>query len=152
MEVEQIRVSRSMMAITFAWRLRLTNNTEGDLGDLQLSGDIASAHGKVPTEQQLATGATALPALRQLPPIAAGETVELKGEIRLPVERVVPIRQGSAPVLVPLLRLRITGEALDQQTRNWVVGLQGKAGARLQPFPLGDRLQTYGTAGARSLA
>ena len=141
-----------MMAITFAWRLRLTNNTAIEVDGLQLSGDIACAHGQVPTEQQLATEATALPHLRQVPSIPAGETVELKGEIRLPVDSIVPIRQGSAPVLVPLLRLRLAGEAIDQQTRNWVVGLQGEAGARLQPFPLGDRLQAYGTAGARLLA
>ncbi len=152
MIVEQIRASRSMMAITFNWRLRLTNNTAAAIEGLQLSGDIACAHGQVPTEQQLAGEATTLPHLRQIPAVPAGDSVELKGEMRLPVANITSISQGSAPVLVPLLRLRIGGPSLDQQTRNWVVGLQGEAGGRLRPFPLGDRLQAFGAAGARLLA
>lgn len=150
---EAIRVSRSVMNVTLSYRLSITNDTDRELADIRIGGDLVSAHGSLPAEQQLADRSTQLQQVQTVARIAPGEIIPLSGEIRLPLQQVTPLRQGNSPLLVPLFRLRAEGKDFDPVLHTYVVGLRPpQAGTRLQPFRLDETPQGYTQIGLRALA
>ena len=83
----------------------------------------------------MAAPETELPLLHEVPSLAPGETVELKGELRLPLARGMPIRQGAAVVFVPLARFRAGAAGGEPRCFTVVVGQPSPRGA-LQPHRL----------------
>lgn len=150
---EAVRISRSVMNVTLSYRLSITNNTDGELRDIRIGGDLVSAHGSLPVEQQLADLGTQLQPVQTVERIGPGETIPLAGDIRLPLKQVRPLRQGKSPLLVPLLRLRAESDGVDSVVHTYVVGLKPpQTGARLQPFRLDETPQGYTRIGLRALA
>ena len=149
-EVEAVKLTRSLMAVTVDYRIRLINRGPATTGPLTLLGDLVSAHGGLPVERQMADAAQALPALSTIGALSAGETHLAEGQIRLPLQEVTPIRQGNAPLFVPLLRLRVEG-APEPVIRTHVIGLRQPGSTRLQPFRLDETPQSYSQIGQRAL-
>lgn len=150
---EAVRVSRSMMNVTLSYRITITNQSNRDMADLVIGGDLVSAHGRVPVDEQVAGSHTSLQQVQKVEHLAAGEKKVLTGDIRLPVQQIRPLRQGNSPLLVPLLRLRVDGEGLDPLVHTYVVGIKPpQKGARLQPFRLDETPQGYSRIGLRALA
>lgn len=145
------RMSASLINATLSYRLLLTAGSE--ITDLVVRGGMTSAHASRPAEQQLS--AAQAPQLHSLDRLARGEIVELVGEFRLPIAEITPIRHGSAALLVPLVRVEVTGlirgNALLQRAA-FVVGIEeNSAGERLQPFRLDLGPRIYSRVSQRAL-
>lgn len=146
LELEAVRMSASLMNATLAYRLVLNAGT--DLEQIELRADMTAAHASRPAEEQL--GASDAPVLHQIAAMAAGETVVLTGELRLPLSAITPIRHGSAALFVPLVR--VVAEGPLRLRRAFVVGLEETASAvRLQPFRLDQGPRVYAQVGQREL-
>lgn len=153
-ETRAVQLRRSMMNATLVYRIVLFNRSGKALEGVELEADLATAHGKVPVDQQLASPALALTVRERIARLAPGERMEFSGEIQLPLKEVRIIEQGKALHCVPLLRVRVTGEGRDPVARTWVVGRktpEGNRVGRLQPFRFDAPPQTYTNIGERSL-
>lgn len=133
------------MNVTAAYRLKLRNNSRTPISGLKILADLTTAHQQVPVAQQVADANLVLPERHTDQTIAAGETLELAGEIRLPISQVRPIKQGKGAVFVPLLRLRVEvagqnaadAKAIAPIISTHVIGSRpAQRGGRMQPFRL----------------
>lgn len=145
------KLSRSMMNATLSCAITIQNNSAHSIENLQISGDLVTAHGKVPASEQLADSATELAPLDTMPTLAPGEKTELTANLNLPVRQIRTIAQGRATLYVPLLRLRVTGEGLDPVTQTFVIGMKPPGSGKVQPFRLDEMPQTYRQIGSRAL-
>lgn len=140
-----------MMNATLSCAITIHNHSALVFENLQISGDLVTAHGKVPAAEQLADGATELAPLDTVPALAAGETAELTANLRIPVNQIRTIAQGRATLYVPLLRLRVTSDGLDPVTQTFVIGMKPPGTGKVQPFRLDEMPQTYHQIGSRAL-
>lgn len=122
----------SLVYATLQYRLTIAAATDLPAG--QLLGDMIGAHGSMSPEEQLAPPVEVLTALKSVPPIAAGESVTLTGEIQLPLNAIRPLQQGTASFFVPLVRMYFINEAVALR-RVYTVGIEG-GGAGLSPLRL----------------
>lgn len=151
-EIDAVRLARSMMAATLTYRVTLSNHSPEAIRTITLDGDLTTAHGGAPIGEQLADTLTALPALHTLDHLGAGQRKSFTGEIRLPLKDVRPIRQGNVPIYIPLLRLKASAAGAEPKAFTFVVGkAPDLAGARLQPFRLDTPPQTFNAIDARPL-
>ncbi|HUD29777.1 MAG TPA: hypothetical protein VMQ93_12960 [Novosphingobium sp.] len=124
----------SLVYATLQYRVSITVRT--DLAAGQLVGDMIGAHASIPPEMQLAPEIATLARLKVLPPVAAGQTVALTGEIQLPLGAIRSLQQGNASFFVPLVRLCILGEdGVPLLRRVHTVGVDNGGGA-LAPLRL----------------
>jgi hypothetical protein len=123
------------MNATLAYQLTLSNKGEAPLEALSVAADLVAAHVSLPREALMAAPDTELPERHAVPSLAPGETVELKGELRLPLAQAMPIRQGQAVVFVPLARFRAAAEGGEPRCFTVVVGQPSPRGA-IQPIRL----------------
>lgn len=144
-------MNASLINATLSYRVLLTAGA--DIGSVELRADMTAAHASRPAEEQL--GVADAPVLHRLAGLAAGETVVLEGEIRLPLATITPIRHGGAALFVPLVRVAVeaaSGSAALRLRRAFVVGLdESGASGRLQPFRLDKGPRSYGEVGNREL-
>ena len=154
--LEARRMSASLMATTLSYTLTLTNNSPDTLSALAIEGDMIAAHASLPPEQQIASQGERLELRHALVTLAPGESAEFKGDFRLPLTSLNPIRSGNAAFFVPLARLRVeastsAGEPL-VKAQTWVVGETGDTpGAGLRPFRLDLGPRTYSKVGQRAV-
>lgn len=154
--LEATRMSASLMATTLSYTLTLTNNSPDTLSALAIEGDMIAAHASLPPERQIASQTDRLELRHALVTLAPGESAEFKGDFRLPLASLNPIRAGDAAFFVPLARLRVeastsAGEPL-VKAQTWVVGETGDTpGAGLRPFRLDLGPRTYSKVGQRAV-
>ncbi len=147
-----VRLSKSMMNATFAFRLVLENQGAEGWEGVSIEADLVTAHGAVPIGEQVADPATALAPLGTLDALEPGDTRELAHEVRLPLGQVRAIPQGRAAVYVPLLRVRLTATDKQPIARTFLIGqLPDREGGRLRPFRLDEMPQSYNAIGLRPL-
>ncbi|WP_067788681.1 hypothetical protein [Paraurantiacibacter namhicola] len=120
-------LSLTLMAATLAYRLQLTNTGDTAMTDVVVEADLTSAHAARPQADQLADGFTVMEIRHRLDGIAPGETKEVNGEIRLPLNQIAAIRQGSSVLFIPLARFAARCGA-DVAVLNAVVGAMGPQG------------------------
>ncbi|MBB4612453.1 hypothetical protein IQ25_00310 [Novosphingobium taihuense] len=144
-------MSASLVHATLSYRLSLAAGAS--LSDIEVRGDMISAHASRPAEEQLGLGEAQV--LHSLPGLTAGETMEIGGEVRLPLAAITPIRHGSAALFVPLVRFEVTARDAGRVIKlraAFVVGLEElAAGERLQPFRLDVGPRVYPKVGRREL-
>lgn len=138
----------SLVYATLQYRLTLTAST--DLGAAHLLGDMIGAHGSLTPEQQLAPAIDELMPLKPVPAMAAGETVELKGEIQLPLGAIRPVKQGQASLFVPLVRLCLAFAEGEVLRRVYTLGGES-AGGGLAPLRLDTGPQEHRDLTAREI-
>ena len=147
-----LRLSVSLVNATLQYRLTLVNRAAAACGPLAVGADMIAAHASLPEDAQLGRDGAGLAPRHRVPGLAPGESVELVGELRLPLASVTPIRAGAASLLVPLVRLRIEG-AGPAQTVALVVGeTPASPGAPLRPFRLDQGPRIFGAVSQRALA
>ena len=105
--LDPLRLSATLTSTSLSYRLSVTNNSTTALSDVVVAGGMISAHASLPVEQQLATDGQMLELLHQLELLAPGETIELTGDLRLPLPQITPIRSGKALLFIPLARFRV---------------------------------------------
>ncbi|MEO7248147.1 MAG: hypothetical protein ABIW31_06795, partial [Novosphingobium sp.] len=119
---------------SLSYRLSVTNNGALALSDVVVAGGMISAHASLPVEQQLATDGQMLELLHQIESLGAGETAELKGDLRLPLPQITPIRSGQALLFVPLVRFRVVADSFTALATFVIGETPPVAEAALLPF------------------
>jgi hypothetical protein len=143
-EARAIRLSRSMVYATLSYEALVTNRGGQPLEDVRLGADLVTAHARIPTDQQLADPLVPLAPVQAFARLDPGQSVQVSGELRLPVNQIRPIPHGKAVVYVPLLRVRAEARGMIPVARTFVVGMRpGGMSERLQPFRLDEMPQTY---------
>ena len=105
--LEALRLDVSLVAATLSYQLTLSNRGGAALSALAIEGDLVAAHASLPVEQQIANTEQRLELRHALVELAPGGVAEFRGELRLPLTAITPIRAGNAAYFVPLARLRI---------------------------------------------
>lgn len=151
-ELTAVKLTRSFRNATLAYRITLHNRSARALEQVAVGGELIGAHGSQPLENQIASSTADLPELHRVERLSLGQSGTLDGTLTLPLEAIVPIRQGSAPLFVPLFRLVVVGAGMEPLARTFVVG-QPSPGAtgRLTPFRLDEPPRSYQPIGQRAL-
>jgi hypothetical protein len=137
LDVEVIRLSRSLMTLTLNCRVSAANRSDRAVRNLDIWADLTSAHRSVPVEQQMAMPDTVLPQLAKIERIGPHQSHYEQLSLQIPVAELNGFRQGNAALCVPILRLRIGAPRMDAKTRSYAIGLDsGGAAPRLQALPL----------------
>ncbi len=136
MDCRPTRFTLTLQHAALGYRLEFCNRGAEPLGPLMIRADL------VPAESRTAPGPTdALPLCHYLDGLPIGDSIELTGELRLPLAGIAAMRLGSAELLVPLMRIcaESAGNALDPLNASacFAVGLPPLvAGGGIQPFRL----------------
>ena len=111
--IELRKLTLTLMNATLGYRLTLTNSGPAPLTEISVSADLIGAHASLSRELQLAGPETELPIHHLLAGLAPGESGDVSGELRVPLNALRPIAQGRAQLFVPLARFRVgaAGEA-----------------------------------------
>ncbi|MFN9377514.1 MAG: hypothetical protein ACK564_10910 [Novosphingobium sp.] len=154
--LEARRLDASLMATTLSYQLRLTNHGTAPLSALAIEGDMVAAHSSLPVEQQIASPEQKLELRHALVELAPGASAEFKGEMRLPLTAITPIRAGNAAYFVPLARLRVAAAVTADESlilaQTFVIGeLPDQPGGALRPLRLDLGPRTFGKLGQRAV-
>lgn len=152
LEAQVTTLSRSLLNATISYRLTLINRSRVPVSQIQIHGDVTTAHGRVPASQQLADVHQEFPELHSLARLAPGERSTISGELRIPLREVRALRQGSVPVFVPLLRLTARAENIQPRAFTYVIGSAEEKGVRPNPFRLDEGPRSYAQLSTRALA
>lgn len=133
--LEPLRLSLTLINATLAYRLEVANRGATALIGLSIAADMISAHASLSREEQLSGPRPDPATVQRIDRLEPGESRIIAGEFRLPLAQVLPIRQGSAALLLPLARFRVEGGGAGPVVRTYVVGQPGQ-GNGLQPFRL----------------
>jgi hypothetical protein len=124
-----------------SYQLELANRGDAALASLRVAGDMISGHASLPTWQQLSLDGQELELKHEVAALAPGEAATLKGELRVPLAEILPLRAGTAVLFAPLARFRVeaTREGRDAlaDTRIFTIGQPSeRPGGAMQPFRL----------------
>jgi hypothetical protein len=150
-ELEPVRLSLTLLNAALSYRLTVTNRAGAPIEGLQVTADMISAHASMSREEQLSGPVSAAATTQRIDRLEPGETRTVQGEFRLPFPQIVPIRQGSAALLMPLARFRLESGGAAPLVRTYVVGQRG-SGAGLQPFRLDLGPRIYPNLAQRAFA
>jgi len=150
--LEPVRFSVSLVNATLNYRLVLANRSGAALGPVHIAADMIAAHASLPEEVQLGLDGAGLELRHEVASLAAGETVALTGDLRLPLAAIKPIVAGGAALLVPLVRLRVDGAGPTRTTALVVGEPPASPGGPLRPFRLDQGPRTIAAVGQRALA
>ena len=140
--LEPLRLSLTLVNATLAYRLELANRGPAPLTGLAIGADMISAHASMSREEQLSGPRAGSGGGQRIERLEPGESRIVEGEFRLPFPQIVPIRQGSAALLLPLARFRVEADGAGPVIRTFVVGQPGQ-GNGLQPFRLDQGPRVY---------
>ncbi|GMM93243.1 hypothetical protein [Qipengyuania sp. MTN3-11] len=144
LRIEALRMSRSLLNATLAYRVTVLNRSVSALNEVAIEADLASAHGELPMEQQVAGAGTALEERHATKRLAAGQSARFEGQVTLPLASARVIHQGQVALLVPLLRLRARAAGIEPVARTLAIGPAASGGgSRLVPFNLEDGPRSY---------
>lgn len=153
LDMEALRFGLTLMNATLPYRLTLANGHATPLHGLRVTVDMISAHASLSREEQLSGPPAGLAPAHRIEQIAAGDSHQLKGELRLPFPQIVPIRQGNITLMLPLVRFRVESDDGEVATRVFVVGQAGAdPGAGLQPFRLDQGPRNFTQVAQRAFA
>ena len=138
------KLSLTLMNATLSYQLEVTNSGGQAVNDLRISADMVAAHASLGREQQLGGPAPDMPPQHSIERLEPGEAKAFSGEFRLPLSHILPIRQGSAALMLPLARFRLTAREIEPRTSIFAVGQPGaQPNGALVPFRLDQGPRIY---------
>lgn len=145
-QLDILSAARSMMMFTIEYRLEIANRAPRAVRDLQVTTRLGYP-GRTGEEAALAPTAED----RQIiPRIGPHQSRSITGTLRLPLSEIAPIRQGAAPLLIPLMPITLETAGHQPEARLFVAGTPSPANlGRLQPIRLD--VAPGGIAGLRAL-
>ena len=151
--LETTNLSISLINATLSYQVTVTNTSDQPIHNIAIFGDLASAHASLTAEEQLAGPGTSGPPLHRIPALAAGQSAFFNGQLRLPLAAVRAVRREQVVMFIPLARMRIEADGLDDAVvQTCVVGQKPTGpGAGLRPFRLDTGPRIYPDIGLRPL-
>ena len=135
------RFTLTLRHAALRYRLEFCNRGAEALGPLVIRADLVAVETRIPQSRQVAFEPDALPLCHYVDSLAAGSSIELTGELHLPIARIAAMRLGMAELLVPLIRLCAESAGEDQPRVSvsacFAIGMPSEwAGDGIQPFRL----------------
>jgi hypothetical protein len=141
-----LAAARSMMMFTIEFRLEIANRSPRAVRDLAVTTRLGYP-GRTGEETALAQTAENIQTIERIGP---HQSRSITGTLRLPLSEIAPIRQGAAPLLIPLIHALLESPDLPRETRMFVAGTPSPANlGRLQPIRLD--IAPGGITGLRAL-
>lgn len=125
LEPAMLRIS--LVFATLQYRLAIVNTGDAPTMPFAIRGDLFSAHASLGNRAQLAPDPARMAVLHAVPALAPGEQMTLKGDLRLPLSAIVPIRHGEALYMAPLVRLIMSDDTRAMARAVFHLGLAGTA-------------------------
>ena len=157
LELSARRLSATLMNTVLNYELTVSNKGPDTVRSIIVGGDMIGAHASLPSRSQLELSGNSIAPLHTIAALEPGGSIVLKGEFKLPLSAITPIRNGNAALFIPLARFRV--EAIDKSalpfavSRTFVVGEdQDRPGSALKPFRLDLGPRLYSQIGQRELA
>ena len=113
-----LSATRSVMMVTFEYRLTLSNRTGRAVRDLNASLQLVCAR----RDAANAAPPGASQTLERVDRVGPHQSRSLTGRLQLPINQIVPLLQGNKPLFVPLVHVTLEGEGQRALTRSFVVG------------------------------
>lgn len=133
LQLDVTGATRSVMMFSLDIRLELANRAERAVRDLRVRTALGYP-GQNPAMAPLPASAESAQTLERIGP---HQSRSIAATLRLPLAAIVPLRQGHAPLLIPLLTVTLEGEGRPPETHTYVIGTPSTANVgRLQPIPL----------------
>ncbi len=146
-QLDILAASRSVMMFSLEYRLEVANRAERAVRDLTVTTRIGYP-GRTAEEAALAPSAENIQTLERIGP---SQSRSITATLRLPLAEIAPLRQGAAPLLIPLIHVILEGEGHPRETRLFVAGTPSPANlGRLQPIRLD--ITPGGIAGVKALS
>ncbi len=141
MNCQPTRFNLTLQHAALGYRLAFCNRGAEPLGPLIIRADLVAETSRMAQHHPVGCAADALPLCHYLDSLPAGDTMELTGELRLPLAGIAAMRLGTAELLVPLMRLcaESAGECQPvlSVSAGFAIGLPPlSAGGGIQPFRL----------------
>ena len=154
LSLEARRFSATLVNASLDYRLRVTNAGAQPLADIAIGADMIGAHASLPAEAQLAQEGATFEPLHRIAALAPGESTELSGTLRLPLAGAAAIRQGTAALFVPLVRLcaRVGTDGPSLASTHVIGEVPTHPGSGLRPFRLDLGPRIYPEIEQRKLA
>ncbi|MET1755251.1 hypothetical protein ABVV53_07250 [Novosphingobium sp. RD2P27] len=119
----------SLVYATLQYELEVVNSGAERLPELQVHADLSSAHASIDTREQLAPSPGQLEVKHTVPALPVGETMHLKGEIRIPLQQIRRLMKGNAQFFVPLARFCFCSPEGEAVRRVFTVGQHNPNGS-----------------------
>lgn len=144
--------SSTLLNAVLNYTITLTNTSDADLHDINLSGAMMQADAATARDDGSQTGHM----LDQIENLSAGETVTLTGDIRLPLNAIRPITFKSQALFIPLARFGAVytdqNNAQHQQSVSFIVGREYEPPRpKMAPFRLDLGPKIFHPVGQRPL-
>jgi len=144
--------SSTLLNAVLNYTITLTNTSDADLRDINLSGAMMQADAATARDDGSQTGHM----LDQIESLSAGETVTLTGDIRLPLNAIRPITFKSQALFIPLARFGVVytdqNNAQHQQSVSFIVGREYEPPRpKMAPFRLDLGPKIFHPVGQRPL-
>lgn len=141
-----LSAARSMMMFTIEFRVEIANRSDRAVRDLRITTRLGYP-GRTGEEAPLAETAENM---QTIPRIGPYQSRSITGTLRLPLNAIEPLRQGAAPLLIPLIHALLESPGQVQETRVFVAGTPSPTNlGRLQPIRLD--VAPGGIAGLKAL-
>lgn len=125
--------ARSVMMFSIDYRLEVANRADRAVRDLAITIRLDQPR-QDSTHAPLADTAEER---QTIPRIGPQQNRSITGTLRLPLAAIAPLRQGPAPLLIPLLHVTLESPDRETEQRTFVVGTPSPATmGRLQPIRL----------------
>ena len=125
--------TRSLMMFTLRYRLTIANRSEQAVTDLSAAIQLACA--RASSGARSGTAPNAPSPVAQIDRVGPHQSRSITGEVQLPLSAIVPLRQGTRPLFVPLVHATIEGQHQGALTKSFVIGTPSASG-RVHPIPL----------------
>ncbi|MHA7819143.1 MAG: hypothetical protein ACX930_05810 [Erythrobacter sp.] len=125
--------TRSFMMFTVEFRLEVANRSNRAVRELTIAAKLDSAQRGGGNAAPIAGGQP----IAEIARIGPQQSQRIAGTLQLPLAEVRPIRQGTKPLLIPLMHITLEGYGLSALNRSFVLGTPSEAGTgRVHPLPL----------------
>jgi hypothetical protein len=128
----------SLVYATLSYKLEIDSPGQDEVGPMRISADMTSADASLSAAEQLSFNGDGAGEVYEVGAIAPGETVSLKGQLRLPLSEIRQLGLARLQMFVPLVRFLIEPKAESaQEMRVFTLGQSPeRPGGRMMPVRL----------------
>ena len=133
LSLEIVSATRSFMMFMVDFRLEIFNRSDRAVRDITVAAKLSSAQRGASNSAPIAGGQP----IAGIDRIGPQQSRRISAQLQLPLSEVTPLRQGSTPLLIPLLHFTLEGNGQSAITQSFVLGTPSAAGTgRVHPLPL----------------
>lgn len=131
--LEITAATRSVMMFTLEYRLTIANRSERAVTDLNAAVQLACARASAAN----APSPGAAQGLARIDRVGPHQARSITGQVQLPLSAIAPLRQGAAPMFIPLVHVTMEGAGLRALDKSFVIGTPSASGTgRVHPILL----------------